>query len=457
MAEGKTKETGPRVEAKQGESGPFLAGIEALVGRTKRQKWVIAAASLVALLAALSGAAPPFAAAAGWVLVVIAALVAPARERLPEKATLARGIGQPASAAPTASALILAIPDPCLLLTSDGRVLDHNAAASELFDRIEAGWPVSSLLRAPEIAAALLQARRGGKAVRVDYFERVPIDRWFEAHIAPIDGAERPGAAFLLLLHDLTKQQRVERMRVDFIANASHELRTPLAALAGFIETLQGPARDDPQARARFLDIMRTQAKRMSRLVDDLLSLSRIELNAHIRPSARVDLDAVVAGVADSLTPLASAAGVKVEVARPDGPVSVAGDRDELAQVFQNLIENAIKYGADGGRVEVIVETAESSGEVAVAVRDHGPGIAAEHLPRLTERFYRVDVASSREKGGTGLGLAIVKHILNRHRGTLNIASEPGDGATFTVCLPRLKEEGTADSKSADRQATASD
>jgi two-component system phosphate regulon sensor histidine kinase PhoR len=246
-------------------------------------------------------------------------------------------------------------------------------------------------------------------------------------------------------------------MRVDFIANASHELRSPLAALAGFIETLLGPARDDPQARARFLDIMRAQAERMSRLVDDLLSLSRIELNAHIRPSARVDLDAVVAGVADSLTPLASAAGVKVEVARPDGPVSVAGDRDELAQVFQNLIENAIKYGADGSRVDVTLGPAQRSGEVAVSVRDYGPGIAAEHLPRLTERFYRVDVASSREKGGTGLGLAIVKHILNRHRGSLQIESKPGDGATFTVRLPRLEKQGAAGIEGADRQATAND
>jgi len=438
MAERETKETAPPLEAKQGETGWFLAGLEALLARAKRRKWVIAAACFVALAGAFSAAAALFALA----LVLAAALLSPARERLPEKAMAARGIGHPAAAAPTASALILAIPDPCLLLSSDGRVLNHNAAASELFGRIEAGRPVSALLRAPEIAAALRQAQRGGEAVRVDYFERVPIDRWFEAHIAPIDGAEGPGtAAFLLLLHDRTKQQRVERMRVDFIANASHELRTPLAALAGFIETLQGPARDDPEARARFLDIMRAQAQRMSRLVDDLLSLSRIELNAHIRPSARVDLAAVVAGVADSLTPLATAAGVKIEVARPDGPVPVAGDRDELAQVFQNLIENAIKYGADGGRVEVIVETAESSGEVAVAVRDHGPGIAPEHLPRLTERFYRVDVASSREKGGTGLGLAIVKHILNRHRGTLHVASTPGAGATFTVRLKLSDDE----------------
>ncbi|MDP2618870.1 MAG: phosphate regulon sensor histidine kinase PhoR [Hyphomicrobiales bacterium] len=452
MAERETKETAPPPKAKQGETGPFLAGLDALIAAAARQKWVIAAASLVALLAALSGAVPVSAAAAGWVLVVIAALVAPARvPELPEKSSASFDMARPAPTAPMAPALISVIPDPCLLLSADGRILNHNAAASELFGRIVAGRPVSAVLRAPEIAAALRQAQQGGDAVRVDYFERVPIDRWFEAHIAPIHGAERPGAAFLLLLHDLTKQQRVERMRVDFIANASHELRTPLASLAGFIETLQGSARDDPKARARFLDIMRAQAQRMSRLVDDLLSLSRIELNAHIRPSAQTDLAAVVASVADSLTPLAAAAGVKIELSRPDAPVLVVGEREELTQVFQNLIENAIKYGAEGDRIEVTLDPAVGAGkgEVAVSVRDYGPGIAAEHLPRLTERFYRVDVASSREKGGTGLGLAIVKHILNRHRGSMQIASVPGEGATFTVRLNLADNAGGRDKPAA--------
>jgi len=443
MAAGETRETAPPVEAKQAKTGPFPAGLDALLARAKRRKWLIAAASLAALAAAYASTLPIFAVAAGWLLIVIAALLTPAgaRSHGRETAVGASAVARASSAVPAVQALIAALPDPCLLLTGDGRIVHHNDAASELLGRITPGRPVSTLLRAPEIGAALREAVRSGAAKRVDYFERVPIDRWFAAHIAPIDGAEGPGrAAFLLLLHDLTKQQRVERMRVDFIANASHELRTPLAALAGFIETLQGPARDDPEARARFLDIMRGQAQRMSRLVDDLLSLSRIELNAHIRPSERVDLATVVAGVADSLTPLAAGSGVEIEVARPDGPVPVAGDRDELAQVFQNLIENAIKYGASGGRIEVTVE-AGGHDDVSVAVRDHGPGIAAEHLPRLTERFYRVDVASSREKGGTGLGLAIVKHILNRHRGTLHVASTPGEGATFMVRLKLSEDE----------------
>lgn len=446
MAERELEETGPPLEAKQGETGNSADGLAALISAAARQKWVIGAASLVALVAAYAGAVPMSVVAAGWVLVVVAALLAPARgaDRLAEKSANSHGTTTPAPAAPAAPAaagLIAALPDPCLLLSADGRIVHHNAVASDLFGPIETGRPVSALMRAPEIAAALHQAQSGRETVQVDYFERVPVDRWFEAQITPVDSTEAPtearAARFLLLLRDITKQQRVERMRVDFIANASHELRTPLAALAGFIETLQGPARDDPKAQKRFLDIMRTQAQRMSRLVDDLLSLSRIELNAHIRPSAQVDLAAVVAGVADSLAPLAAAAGVKIHLCRPEGPVLVVGEREELTQVFQNLMENAIKYGAEGGLIEVTVEHAAGTGDgdIIVSVRDYGPGIATEHLPRLTERFYRVDIASSREKGGTGLGLAIVKHILNRHRGSLQVVSAPGKGATFTVRL----------------------
>jgi two-component system, OmpR family, phosphate regulon sensor histidine kinase PhoR len=238
-------------------------------------------------------------------------------------------------------------------------------------------------------------------------------------------------------------------MRADFVANASHELRTPLASLLGFVETLQGPARNDAAARDQFLSVMRAQAKRMARLIDDLLSLSRIERNAHIRPDATVDLGSVVGHVTEALAPLARERGVELALERPPGPFDVAGDRDELIRVFENLVENAIKYGSSGGRVEVILAASpKGSGrsDVAVTVRDHGPGIAAEHLPRLTERFYRVDVTQSRDKGGTGLGLAIVKHILARHRGRLTIESTPGEGASFTVRIERIPGgEGTTD------------
>jgi two-component system phosphate regulon sensor histidine kinase PhoR len=228
-------------------------------------------------------------------------------------------------------------------------------------------------------------------------------------------------------------------MRADFVANVSHELRTPLAALTGFIETLQGPARDDPAARERFLGIMQAQAWRMARLIDDLLSLSRIELRAHQRPDTLVDLVPIVHQVTDGLETLARDRGVNIEVVDSDTALTVLGDRDELIRLFENLVENGLKYGASGRRVEITLgrkQGADGKEEARVAVRDFGPGIAAEHLPRLTERFYRVDVGESRAQGGTGLGLALVKHILNRHHGRLTIDSKPGEGATFTVRLP---------------------
>jgi two-component system phosphate regulon sensor histidine kinase PhoR len=230
-------------------------------------------------------------------------------------------------------------------------------------------------------------------------------------------------------------------MRSDFVANASHELRTPLAALSGFIDTLQGSARDDAKARERFLAIMQQQASRMARLIDDLLSLSRIELNAHRRPDTPVDLVPIVRQVADGLQTLARDRDVTVNVEAAGAP-TVLGDRDELVSLFENLVENAIKYGATGKRVDIKLAAARAEAgepEVQVSVQDYGPGIAPEHVPRLTERFYRVNVRESRDQGGTGLGLALVKHILNRHRGRLSIESSPGAGATFTIYLPTVE------------------
>jgi len=252
----------------------------------------------------------------------------------------------------------------------------------------------------------------------------------------------RAAQLVLMSFHDLTQQRRVEEMRADFVTNASHELRTPLAALSGFIDTLQGPAREDVRARERFLGIMHTQANRMARLIDDLLSLSRVELSAHVRPEASIDIVPIIHQVVDGLEALASERQVEIEVDLPETPVTIAGDREELLRLFENLIENGLKYGASGGRVIVSLnQTApgEASPEVRVMVRDFGPGIAPEHLPRLTERFYRVDVGDSRNQGGTGLGLSLVKHILNRHRGRLLIESVPKNGATFTACFPRPK------------------
>jgi two-component system phosphate regulon sensor histidine kinase PhoR len=303
------------------------------------------------------------------------------------------------------------------------------------------GEPASLALRIPEVVDAIRRATLGRKPERVEFAERVSTERWFEVFVTPLrsDGGAGNRTRLLLTFRDLTPIRRVEEMRVDFVANASHELRTPLAALSGFIETLKGPARNDTAARERFLDIMEAQAKRMARLIDDLLSLSRIELAAHVRPDTPVDLVPIVRQVIDALQMLARDRGVTVVIDAPQEPLVVSGNRDELTRVFENLVENALKYGASGKRVEIALSRAfavSGSEEAVVAVRDYGPGISAEHLPRLTERFYRVDVTESREQGGTGLGLALVKHIMNRHRGRLTIESRPGEGATFTVRLP---------------------
>lgn len=230
----------------------------------------------------------------------------------------------------------------------------------------------------------------------------------------------------------------MDRMRTDFVANASHELRTPLASLMGFIETMQGPARGDEAARTQFLAIMLDQAQRMARLIDDLLSLSRLEMRAHVAPDGDVDLGGTIAHVVDTLKPMANDLGVEIELTLPDTSVTVTGDIDELIQVFSNLIENACKYGQTGKRVLI---TVADTGEIGthVTIQDFGPGIAKEHVPRLTERFYRVDVETSRTKKGTGLGLAIVKHILARHRARLVVRSTPGEGSVFTVKFNRIE------------------
>ena len=251
--------------------------------------------------------------------------------------------------------------------------------------------------------------------------------------------------ATLLTLRDLTELRRVERMRVDFIANASHELRTPLASLLGFVETLQGSARDDAKARERFLEIMREQGRRMARLIEDLLSLSRIEQTQHVRPEAIVDLALTARTVVDLLTPMARDLGVQIRMNAAQ-PVLVVGDNDELVRVAENLIENAIKYGvrADAESARTVdVEVAMTEKDGSLSVRDYGYGIAPEHLPRLTERFYRIDVSQSRAKNGTGLGLAIVKHILTRHRGKLTISSRLDQGSCFVATVP-LARNGNA-------------
>lgn len=337
--------------------------------------------------------------------------------------------------------LIGGLPGPAIVLDRDGRVIAFNAAASAIAPSLRSGEPALITLRMPELVDAIRRAAASLSPQRVEFFERVPLDRWFEAFVTPVKLASGDGRSDILLMtfNDLTPLRRVEEMRADFIANASHELRTPLAALLGFIETLQGTAKDDPVARAKFLTIMQGQATRMARLIDDLLSLSRIELNAHLHPNTPLDLAPIVRQVTDGLQTLARDRDVVIKVAAPPDALIVLGDRDELIRALENLVENALKYGAAGKRVDITLarsQTRVGTPEARLAVRDYGPGIAPEHLPRLTERFYRVDVADSRAQGGTGLGLALVKHVLNRHGGRLNIESTPGAGASFTMHLP---------------------
>ena len=338
--------------------------------------------------------------------------------------------------------LIGGLPGPAIVLDRDGRVIAFNAAASAIAPSLRRGEPALITLRMPELVEAIRRATASRTPHRVEFFERVPLDRWFEAFVTPVKlatGGDGRSDILLMTFNDLTPLRRVEEMRADFIANASHELRTPLAALLGFIETLQGTAKDDPAARAKFLAIMQGQATRMARLIDDLLSLSRIELNAHLQPNTPLELAPIVRQVADGLQTLARDRDVAIKVATPPDALIVLGDRDELIRALENLVENALKYGAAGKRVDITLsrgQTRSGTPEARLAVRDYGPGIAPEHLPRLTERFYRVDVADSRAQGGTGLGLALVKHVLNRHGGRLNIESTPGEGATFTMHLP---------------------
>lgn len=326
------------------------------------------------------------------------------------------------------------IPDASLLLDSNGVVLAGNALATELLP-VAGDLHIARLIRSPELLGAVDSALATGRAEVCGFRIHAPIERHMTGYASPVgNGNENQGRYLLVVLRDATDEHHLARLRADFVANASHELRTPLASLKGFIETLLGNAKDDPAARERFLSIMLEQANRMSRLIDDLLSLSTIEMREHVAPRGLVDLGQIAAEVLSFLAPLAEERGITLDMAPVTGDVRVVGERDELSQVVQNLVQNAIKYGKANGRVDVRV--ARFGDRIELAVIDDGIGIAPQHLPRLTERFYRVSAKESRERGGTGLGLAIVKHILNRHQGELRVRSELGRGSEFTVILP---------------------
>ncbi len=327
-------------------------------------------------------------------------------------------------------ALLERLPDPVILFGADRNIRRLNAEA-----RTTLGAGAPALLRMPAFRAALDHAVTDGAETSLDLSLPVPIARELNVRMMPVEGVKGPVIA---LLSDRTRERTIERIRADFVANASHELRTPLASLIGFIDTLRGPAADDPAAQHRFLGIMAEQAQRMNRLIDDLLGLSRIELTEHVAPSGRVDVAGLIETTATSLGPLFSGRSVTLQSTLAPGLPAVVGDRDQLGQVLQNLLENAIKYGRDGGVIHVDARASAYGGlsGVAFSVRDEGAGIPAIHIPRLTERFYRVNTRRSRAVGGTGLGLAIVKHIVNRHRGHMRIESTEGAGTTVTIWLP---------------------
>jgi two-component system, OmpR family, phosphate regulon sensor histidine kinase PhoR len=345
--------------------------------------------------------------------------------------------------------VIDALSEPAVVLDRAGVVLHHNAAVGALFPKIRSGQSLIGVLRSPALFAAIDASQGSVAATVVEFQERVPLERLLAASVAPLAiGGGMNAPALLVTFRDLTDRSRFAEMRSDFVANASHELRTPLASLSGFVDTLQGPARDDPAARDRFLGLMAGEARRMRRLIDDLLSLTRVEQHLHIPPKGIVDLDEVAAYVAETLAPVAEAESQTISVTPQDGDARITGEREEIVQVVQNLVHNAIRYGREGGAIGVRVTyrppaVAGRRGQVAVAVSDDGPGIAEQHLPRLTERFYRVNAASSRAKGGTGLGLAIVKYIVVRHGGELKIVSTVGKGSTFTVSFEALANVAT--------------
>ncbi len=351
------------------------------------------------------------------------------------------------------------LPYPLMLLAEQNRVIFANAAAREIYKGFSAGVLLSTLVRHPEVLEVAALARNTGKPHHTRFGVRRPEERFFWVKAHPIENNK-----LALTFQDETKLHRAEHMRAGFLANVSHELRTPLASLSGYIETLRGHASEDKAAQEKFLSIMSDQAARMGRLIDDLLSLSRIEMDAHLPPKTKVDLNTVLTDACEAFAPITRPRQIEFKINLPDKPVRIIADHDQIIQIAQNLIDNAIKYTADGGVIEIeikaplaistlghspkplgdeaplhtIVEPAKQAGQnmALLMVRDAGPGIVPGHLPRLGERFYRVEEGKSISRTGTGLGLAIVKHIVNRHRGGLSVQSAPGKGTAFMVLLP---------------------
>lgn len=405
-----------------------------LILRVRAQRGVLVAASIAALVTLLAGN-NPLAVVVLWLLVVVVALALVPRAELQDVPVEAVEVREPSSL-PVVSAALAALDMPVVVLDGNGIALAQNRSVGKALGDFPIGVHVFARLRSPGVVDMIRETLSTGEPNQIEYSERLPSERVYIVRIAPVPLPAKPrrpeDALYFLSFRDISELRRIDRMRSDFVANASHELRTPLASLRGFIETLLGPARNDPKVKERFLGIMFDQVTRMSRLVDDLLSLSRLEVKSHIAPDENVDLVPLLGHVRDTLIPLAEDLDVAINLHLPEGRVEVLGDRDELVEVFENLMENACKYGQEGKEVDVYLKK-DDGRPIEVSIVDRGAGIPAEHVPRLTERFYRVSVEDSRSKKGTGLGLAIVKHILTRHRARLIVRSTVGKGTEFTV------------------------
>ncbi|MEM8626662.1 MAG: ATP-binding protein [Pseudomonadota bacterium] len=456
--------------------------LQRLQDRLAMRRWLVFTAAVVLTILSLAHDLPfmHFLVAVG--AITVAACVIPRAQAYPD-VTAAPLVEVQVTEPPTQIELPWAkiadlLPDPTVLLTS-GHVVTHvNAGAQAIFPRLRPGGEISHTLRHPDFAELLSNVTSAAGPLEVEFAERVPLQRVVVARavqlpvVTPVragsvpdpsgEGAARAGMqdppAILVTLKDLTEQGQFAQMRSDFVSFASHELKTPLASVLGIIETLQGPARNDEPMRDQFLDIMAAEAERMTRLIEDLLELSRVEMKMHVLPAERVEMIAIAKQVVDLLQGAAAERKTTIELTTDGAPSLMRGDYDSLVRMLLNLVNNAIRYGRDSGHIVVSVtversalselaQAAQSINQRAaqdadailvVQVSDDGPGIAEHHIPRLTERFYRTDPAQSRARGGTGLGLSIVKNVVNRHRGRLSIASTVGEGSTFRIEFPAM-------------------
>ncbi len=334
--------------------------------------------------------------------------------------------------------------DPILILDNLNHIIMANKSAHELLGNDILKQEISIFIRNSNLTETLKKVYKTGNPEDCELKFGTPVTKHYLSRIHLFnldnDNAENSKKYLFLTLYDVSTIKNTDKMRVDFVANASHELRTPLSSILGFVETLQGPARDDTEAHERFLKIMYDEASRMSRLIEDLLSLSRIERDEHIPPTGSVNLVPLIKNVINVLEPQAKDKDITISFFH-NALKEITGDYDQLTQVVQNLIENAVKYGNEKTEIKItcdesIMPPPLNTKEVTITIVNEGPGIPAKHLPRLMERFYRVDSARSRSLGGTGLGLAIVKHIIQRHRGRIFFESKINATTKVTVSIP---------------------